>query len=464
MSLSSYVKTSPFNHQKIAYSRMVKKSSFGLFMEPGTGKTLPTIGYMGRKFESKGIRRAMIVCPSTAITEWELQLAQHPAFEFELVVLKGKAKKRRELWANHVTKPYVPTVVLMTYENMRIMEPEFKLWKPEMMILDESQHIKNSRSKQSKSAHRLGKLARYRIIMTGTPYHESPLDIYSQFKFAKPDLFEGSYTHFRDTYAILDFMGYNVKRYKDLDQLAERVRPHIYAKRKAECLDLPPYSDRMIKVEMNDAQARAYRQVTKDFILETADNEILPLPLVITRLIKAQQVTGGFTKNEDSILRLGSSKIIALEEVIDSIPPQEKIIVFCKFIEEIKQVRELLDRMKLTHVSLYGGTPDKGKVIRDFQVEKTKRVIIAQIKTGGASVTLTESNHTIYFSKSHSYLDYDQSRARNYRPGQTKRVTYYHLLCEGSVDELIHQAVESKMSQAEVMNSYLKLLGVKTHV
>ena len=62
-------------------------------------------------------------------------------------------------------------------------------FKPDMIICDESQRIKGEDTKQSKAMHRLGTIAKYRCILTGTPIQNDIRDIWSQYKFLAPNIF-----------------------------------------------------------------------------------------------------------------------------------------------------------------------------------------------------------------------------------------------------------------------------------
>ena len=74
---------------------------------------------------------------------------------------------------------------------------------PDLIVCDESSKIKNPQAKQSKALHRLGKLSRYNLILTGTPITNNPLDFYSQYRFLDESIFGASFYSFRARYAII---------------------------------------------------------------------------------------------------------------------------------------------------------------------------------------------------------------------------------------------------------------------
>ena len=75
-------------------------------------------------------------------------------------------------------------VLVINYESAWRLEKELATWRPDMIVCDESSKIKNPQAKCSKALHRLGKISRYNLILTGTPITNSPLDFFSQYKFS----------------------------------------------------------------------------------------------------------------------------------------------------------------------------------------------------------------------------------------------------------------------------------------
>ena len=71
-------------------------------------------------------------------------------------------------------------------------------------------------------------------------------------------------------------------------------------------------------------------------------------------------------------------------------------------------------------------------------------VIGVQIQAGAEGVDMTKSSHAIYFSIPHSLAMYNQSKARLYRPGQTRPVSFCHLIAKGTIDEALYKSLLRK--------------------
>ena len=94
-------------------------------------------------------------------------------------------------------------VIVVNYESCWRLEKEVSKWRPDIIVCDESSKIKNPQTAQSKALHRLGRISKYNMILTGTPTPGSPLDFFSQYKFLSDSILGTSYYLFRNQYAIL---------------------------------------------------------------------------------------------------------------------------------------------------------------------------------------------------------------------------------------------------------------------
>ena len=184
---------------------MRRSKSVAILAEMGTGKTLISIGIAGYLYLQKEINKLLIVAPLSITKVWEEEFQKFADFDYQLEVLEGPTKEKSETLRNLFgTKLQVAVV---NYESCWRMEKEIAFWKPDMIICDESSKIKNPQAKQSKALHRLGKISKHNIILTGTPVTNNPLDFFSQYKFLDESIFGGSYYSFRARYAIMGGYG-----------------------------------------------------------------------------------------------------------------------------------------------------------------------------------------------------------------------------------------------------------------
>src|SRR5690606_34568308 len=140
-----------------------------------------------------------------------------------LVLLTGSLEKRKDMLKNRSEGSGIQ-VVVVNYEATWRMIEELKDWDPQIIVVDESQKIKNIRAQQTKAVIALGKTAKHRLILTGTPVTQSPLDFFAQYRFLDPRIFGTNFTRFRSRYAIMGgYGGYKVVGYQNLEELAAKA-------------------------------------------------------------------------------------------------------------------------------------------------------------------------------------------------------------------------------------------------
>ena len=145
----------------------------------------------------------------------------------------------------------------------------------------------------------MGRHAKYRRILTGSPVTKSPLDLYKQCDFLESELLgHTSYYTFRTRYAVMktaNFGGRSVQivvGYRHLEELSEKLKVFSYRVLKDECLDLPAktYMKRIIK--LTPEQEKIYKQM-KHLALAQMEGKMMTTATVMTQLMRLQQINCG---------------------------------------------------------------------------------------------------------------------------------------------------------------------------
>lgn len=330
--------------------------------------------------------------------------------------------------------------------------PYYKKWG--CIVLDEAHLIKNRTSQRSKFVLKIGCMADYRYILTGTPIGNGQLEnIWSLYAFLDPYLergyvysriFGGSYRAFQDRYCILN-MYHKPSSYIHVNELQDIINEHSYRVKKVDCLDLPEkLPDEIIKVDQSEKTL--YKKLaTESALLEydiLADNPL-------SRLVKLRQLVSGYLSVKkpngdgtlsDDIIELKCEKLSILQELLDGYEDDKKVVIFAEFKYSIRKISELLSKMKIKFVVLDGEQKDK-KIWRRFQSDETIRVIVCQYKTASAGIDLFASDTIIYYEPTLSSNILEQSRDRIHRTGQHKPCSYIHLLTRGTVEVDIYRAL-----------------------
>ncbi len=441
---------------------MRRSKSVAILAEMGTGKTLISIGIAGYLYLQKEINKLLIVAPLSITKVWEEEFQKFADFDYQLEVLEGPTKEKSEALRNLFgTKLQVAVV---NYESCWRMEKEIAFWKPDMIICDESSKIKNPQAKQSKALHRLGKISKHNMILTGTPVTNNPLDFFSQYKFLDESIFGGSYYSFRARYAIMGGYGnYQVVGYKNLPELTEKAHSIAFRITKKEALDLPEQVDVTRYVELEPMARAIYNQVERNSYAELSQGEVV-VRNVLTKLLRLSQITGGYIKDEFSEIeeQVSSAKLNALEEIIEEcLDADKKVVVFARFISEIDAITRMLKHYGIKYSLIRGDVKDRASEVEKFQNDKDVKVFVGQLQTTGMGLTLTASDTAVFYSLSYNFADYEQAKARIHRIGQKNNCTYIHLIAKKTIDEKVMEALTKKKNIADLVVDNWKSLFEK---
>lgn len=446
------IRQTPFKHQIAAYNFSLSVNTPALLMEQGTGKTLTTLAVIGRRYLDGQIGRVLIVAPAAVVPVWPKEFADYANYDYDIRVLDGPVKTRIKTLESWGRSLYLQ-IAVTNYESTWRMEDELKLWRPDMIVCDESQRIKTPSSAQSKCLHRLGKLAKYRMILTGTPVTQGPMDFFSQYKFLAPAIFGTNYTNFKARYMVMGgFEGRQIIGYQHMPELIDKAHSMAFRATKAETLDLPEQIDQTLYCTLEPAARRVYNDLLRQSVAELDNERVITVANVLSKLLRLSQLTGGFIGRGEEVDQVSKSKLSLLDDTLDDLlQAGKKVVVFARFTAEIKAIRQLLDGKKIDYAWIAGEVNQsmRGDEVARFQADANCRVFIAQTRTAGLGITLTAADTAIFYSLDYSFADYDQARCRIHRIGQRNACTYIHLLTKGTVDDKVLEALQQKRSVAD---------------
>lgn len=442
---------------------------FGELFEMGCGKTLTTIAVAGALYNLGKIDRVLVVAPTSVCSVWPHDLNQFATFPWEARVLLGDKKKRLKALNELENWPFKALrIAVINYESTHregIFEA-LAAYKPDLIVCDESQRIKNPSAAQSKALHKLGDAAPFRMILSGTPVQNNAVDLYSQYRFLDPAVYGANFYAFKNRYCIMGGYGqHQIVGYRNMDELVEKEHSVAYRVTKEECLDLPQQTFINRYVQFTDAEQAIYEQLRKSSFLELETGENVTATTILTMYLRLMQLTGGFLTADESTRpkQVNTAKLDALADIVDDyvVDAGKKLVIFARFRAEIAAIENLLRLRKIQCGSIYGDVPmeERGKIVEDFQTNPDTKVFVAQIQTAGLGITLHAASTAVFYSYDYNYANYAQALARIHRIGQRLPVTYIHLVVDGSIDEKILAALENKEDMAKtVVDSWREVL------
>jgi SNF2 family DNA or RNA helicase len=460
------IRAAPYQHQIAAFNFALglfnnNRRGVAILADMGTGKSLMSVAVAGALYEGGRISKMLVVCPKSIVGVWEGELKKFADFEYTAVTLEGDSGKKADS-LRHMAGAGLQ-VIIVNYESAWRLEAEIAKWKPDFIVCDESSKIKNPQVKQARALHNLGKNAKYKAILTGTPITNSPLDFFSQYKFVDDSVFGSSFYSFRARYAIIGGYGnHQIVGYKNMAELVTKAHSIAFRIRIEDAVELPDKIDEVRAVELERNAKTIYRSIDEDSYAELMQGEVTTRN-VLTRLLRLSQCTGGFIRDDiDGIVQeVSRAKLDALEDILDECTDAgKKVVVFARFLPEINAIERLLKKRKTEYAVIHGCITDRAEQVERFQTESECKVFVGQLQTTGMGLTLTAASVAVFYSLDFSYANYEQSRARIHRIGQTQKCLYIHLVAKGTVDEKVMEALKHKGDVARLMvDDYKKITG-----
>jgi len=357
---------------------------------PGTSTGRPKYNIMG----------ALIIAPKGVYKNWfDSEIPAHLVdhIQKKIVLWQSNINQKQQLKLDTLFKSEVDLHILImnvealsTRKGVSFVE-RFLLSHSTLMAIDESTTIKNPDAKRTKAIVKLSTGAKYRRILTGSPVTKSPLDLYKQCEFLDPWLLDHqSYYTFRTRYAVMKTMNFNgrsvniVVGYRNLEELAEKLKSFSYRILKDDCLDLPPKTFMKRVIQLTPEQNKVYQQM-KSMALAEMNGKMVTTVNVITQLMRLQQITCGHFKADDgSMQEIKNNRITELMDLLEEV--EGKAIIWAHWRHDIATiVREIEKEYPGSVMTYYGDTTsdDRQKAIKEIQDPESKvRFLVGTPQTG----------------------------------------------------------------------------------
>jgi SNF2 family DNA or RNA helicase len=475
--LSTYpFKNKPFVHQQAYLQRFWDFPVAALFADMGTGKSFMLINNAAMLYDKGKINGMLIVAPKGVYRNWydteiPKHLPEHIVYRMAIWSASPRKAEQRALdelfTVTEDLKILVMNVEAFSTAKGTAFAKRFLLVHNALMAIDESTTIKTPGSTRSKNTEKVGRGARYRRIMTGSPVTKSPMDLYQQCAFLSDGCLNvSSYYVFQARYAVTVERQLNTHSFKQivgyrrLDELKEKLDRFAFRVKKEECLDLPDKLYVKREVDLTDEQAKAYNEM-RTLALAQIQGGLVSTVNALTQIMRMHQIVCGHVKMDDgTVMELPNNRIKELMAIIEE--TDGKIIIWATYRHDIEAIKiALAKEYGMNAIGTYYGDTDgdeRKRVLEEFQKPDSEmRFFVGNPSTGGYGLTLTAASTMVYFSNSFDLEKRLQSEDRAHRIGQTKNVTYIDLIAPGTVDEKIVKALRDKIDIAtQVLGEDLK--------
>jgi len=384
----------------------------------GLGKTIQMIALI--KLVYKNDKQILIVVPKSLVFNWKNELKKVANLECLVVQKKEDLKNLQKI--NLITYGFLRN-------NIENIKNEF-----DMVILDESQNIKNITSKIRKAISLLK--ANHKFALSGTPIENNLFELYSIFEFLNP-MFR-SVEDFRQNYVLPILNGDE----EVANELKSKIRPFILRRLKKDVLDFLPEKEEIIYyINMNEKQQQEYNSLKAKLKreLNQIDNFKKRRFFVLKVLQELRKKVIFFKLNE------------IIKELKKAIQNNHKVLVFSNFLSVLDEIEKNLD---YKFIKMTGSTKNREELVKKFNENKDIKAMLMTLKVGGVGLNLVSADYVFIVDPWWNVAAESQAIDRAYRIGQKKKVFSYKFIVKNSIEE---KMLELQKQKKELANSIIEI-------
>lgn len=467
-------KLQPRENQKVAIDDAVDNlrsyGFHGLLLEMSLGKTKCALNIAEILNKYGSCFRIQIIAPKAIQSVW-----------LDEIPLQSHITEAPVIWENKKTISFQKQVRDLLGQDFPVLLTRLELFqkknpilqqylqeyysRPTICILDESSKIKNVTTQRTPRLIEYTNGAAYNLILTGTPWTESPLDIFAQMEFlksgfwytasnpklvGKPSTLRKHWYIFRSRYAIMrEIRTGEGRTFKTVvgtrrtEEIANKIRPYVTQQKKEDWLDLPEKMFQTLHVEMNKEQKRVYQELKENLLAEYGD-QLLTVPNAVTLLTRLRQVAGGFFPETGEQI---GSEVPGISTMLEDLSEYSgKIIIAASYVAEIQGIYASLVKQysPAALATYYGDTKDREAELHRFKEDLDCKFLILNPQSGAYGLNLQHASLMYLYSRPYSYEQNAQLLDRIHRPGQRNVCIYKDVVHTGTVQEKVIQAIKRK--------------------
>ncbi|SUK78137.1 putative DNA helicase [Staphylococcus aureus] len=387
-----------YAHQQKALDMTEQHNKVAYYLDMGLGKTF--VG--SEKLWELNTPYNLVICQKSKIIDWYIHFKDYYSDDYEIIIFD---KQRIEN-----IKPN--SILLINYEKA-IARPELKKLKKFTLLLDESQYIKNPKSKRTKLI--VNELNPDNIILlSGTPIDGKYEELITQIHLLGWKIKESMFlSHYTNRQWDENEMKYKIIGYKNIDRLKKKLRQYgcVFMKTE-EVFDLPTQTNIFLKPK----KTKEYDEFIKEGIVTLSDRKLIAETASVGNM-NARLLCTAFNQN----------KLVMLKELIES--TEDRLIIFYQYNLEKEAIENIVDELSKPISYINGEIVDK----KSYENCKNS-VTLVQYQSGSFGHNLQKANKIIFFGLPNRVSYFEQSKKRTHRIGQERPCFYYYMLTLGTYE------------------------------
>lgn len=446
----------PHGYQKYCISRIIDTDKLGLFLDMGLGKTSIVLSAIKElKYNRFQVSKVLVIAPKkVAESTWvkEKDKWDHTKM-LRVSKILGSEKKRIEAL-------YTPADIYVINRENTVWLVDFLRndWFFDMVVIDESSSFKSHKAKRFKALAAIAPNINRIVELTGTPSPNGLSDLWAQIYLLDEGMrlgkrFGGFRERYFNTGARHNGVVYNYTPKKgSRDSILSAISDICVSMKSEDYLSLPDITEHDIPVVLSDRAAKAYRELEREMVLALPDDEISVAGAAALSNKLLQLGNGALYDENRRVHEIHRCKIDAFTELVESLRASGKnALVFYNYQHDKERIIKALSGSGL-NVRVLKNTEDQDAWNRG-EVD----ILLAHPASAAYGLNLQEGgNHVVWFGLNWNYELYSQANKRLHRQGQKEKVIVHHLVCEGTRDEDVMNALKRKDDVQQFVMDSLK--------
>lgn len=439
----------PHAYQQYAIQHIETHKEAALFLDMGLGKTVIALSAIwDLAFDFFEVSKVLVVAPlRVARDTWpaEIEKWEHLKYMTYSVVVGTEEERRQALLKKAL-------VYIINRENVDWLVSKSGVpFRFDMVVIDELSSFKSHTSKRFKSFLKVRPRIKRIVGLTGTPSGNGLMDLWAEFRLLDMGKRLGRYiSHYREAFFEPDkrnqMMVFSYKpRPGAAKEIYQLIGDMTISMKSLDFLPMPKLIMNEVHVKLSPAERKVYDELRKKMALSIEGKEIDAANAAALSGKLLQMANGAVYDDDHKPIRIHDRKLDALEDLVEASNGKPILIAYW-FKHDLARMKERLSIREIR----------SSKDITDWNEGKIPVAAIHPASAGHGLNLQAGGSVLIWFGLTWSLELYQQTNARLWRQGQKHTVIIEHIVTEGTIDEQVMRALQSKNKTQEALIAAVK--------